>query len=103
MVRSCYGRDRADWFQGTVAKAQQARAAQPGTSLRRFRRRTGGAGVPFAGGRHGPFSAPSIRVTRSLTVCTSRRNSPTSARKASISRCREAPCASMALRNASPC
>ena len=46
------------------------------------------AGVPFAGERQGPDSAPSMRATRSLSTWRSRRTSPTSARSVSISRCR---------------
>ena len=34
-----------------------------------------GAGVPFAGGRHGPLMAPSMRATRSARACRSRRTS----------------------------
>lgn len=68
-----------------------------------------GAGEPFVG-RQGPVSAPSTRATRSLSACTSLRNSPRSPRSESISprsesisRRKLAPCASMALRSASPC
>ena len=76
-----------------------SRHHQGGTGALRARRggsypaAAGSAGTPAAGtALTRPVNAPSIRATRSLTSCRSRRTSPTSARTASSSRRRLAPC-----------
>ena len=72
-------RQGADGPDGSSATAPDEAGGTKGTG--------GGTDPPFAGGRHGPVSAPSIRATRSpksrrslRTSPTSRRTSPTSPR-----------------------